>query len=145
MEIQMLTKRALKLILYIEQEPGVKDPWSAQKIEDFLKRENTVGIYVSSGIIPVGYALFEIEGKSVNVIRLIVSKEFRKKGFGTALYNRIVNNIESFCDNVTKYNFIISEDDGDSIQFYLKKGLQSKLKRKFFNENTDAIAFYLER
>ena len=61
------------------------------------------------------------DGKSLHMEDLIVSKEYRKQGIGTALYNQVMNYAAQ--EEVNRVEWVVLDWNTNAINFYDKSGV----------------------
>ncbi len=72
------------------------------------------------GMALVYYRFSTWEGKSLHLEDLIVSKKYRGKGYGKALYNEVMRYAKS--QNVNRVEWVVLDWNTDAISFYENSG-----------------------
>lgn len=92
----------------------------------------------------VGYIDFMITFDSASVSRLAVNSEFRNKGIGTALLDKMVEVCLKQKDRVSWITLEVRASNLEAIKLYKKNGWeQVTIKKKYYDNEEDAL--YLVR
>lgn len=148
--IKLLIKRNLMDVVEIEKASCfINDPdfgkvqsnssWSSSSFTSFVRKKNTFSYIISENNKIVGFVLIENFPAETVIEKIVVHPNNRRKGYGTAMINHLIN--KKFTNKLICF---CMENDDDSIKFFSKKKFKSKLEKKYFSSDVDAIKFTLE-
>jgi len=120
--VRWLARRDLVQIIEIDNEAFASDPWTP---EIFLKHQrgpncltkvavNGAGRFAQI----IGYAMYSVGESNYEIVRMAVSKEFRRKGIGSLIWQALLGelkNDEKFC-----LEYLVHESCLDT-QLFLKE------------------------
>lgn len=148
--VKLLIKRNLLDVVEIEKASCyTNDPdfgkiqsdsaWSSSSFTSFVRKKNTFSyvIYENSKI--VGFILIENGANETIIEKLVVHPKNRRNGYGTTMIDFLIQ--KKFKPIISAY---CREDDNDSIKFYSSKKFKSKLQKKHFPNDIDAVKFTVE-
>ncbi len=123
----------------------LENPWPEKQIVYELKEDPVAHLYVA--VVDnevVGYIDFMITFDSASVSRLAVNSEFRNKGIGTALLDKMVEVCLKQKDRVSWITLEVRASNLEAIKLYKKNGWeQVTIKKKYYDNEEDAL--YLVR
>ena len=148
--IKLLIKRNLVEVVDIDKASSyINDPdfglienessWNSSSFTSFVRKKNTFSyvIYENSKI--VGFILIENGANETIIEKLVVHPKNRRNGYGTAMIEFLIQ--KKFKPIISAY---CREDENDSIKFYSSKKFKSKLEKKHFPNDIDAVKFTVE-
>lgn len=148
--IKLLIKRNLLEVIEIEKISNYEyDPdfgnlessnaWNSEKFIAFIRKKNTLAYTIMFLNKVVGFLLIENFESHTVIERLTVHIKHRRNGFGTSLLNFLIE--KNFNSKIIFYS---RENDKESLMFFSKKKFKSKLEKKYFSSDIDAIKFSME-
>ena len=142
MQIKLLMKKWLNQVMDIEEKSGSK--WKEKDFINFFK-QNGMGFVLEENNKIIGFMCLIIKDDIVHVPRICVDERYKRKKYGTKLYDFITKNKQyPYKDifSVNKKYFYAHEKDNESLKFFVSKGLSSKLGKKLFKNGDDAVVFF---
>ncbi len=85
--VRWMIGRDLPQVLAIET--GTPQPWSEAQLRAFLRERNCISMVAETGEALTGYYMFELHKNSVRVLRLVVHPDWRRRGVGTYMLERM--------------------------------------------------------
>lgn len=119
------------------------EPYSLKILQEMNDRKNyEILVYFDEKV--RGYAVISSILDEIEIIRIAVSKEFRRKNIASLIFNKIIADF-CVCDN-TKIFLEVRKSNEKAINFYKKKGFLEIGSRKNYynNPKEDAILMTLE-
>lgn len=87
-QVRWLIKRDMTEVMRIEQQ-SFEFAWTEQDFLTALRQRNCIGRVVEMNREIVGFVIYEMHKKSVDVINLAVDPQWRRMGLGRALLQRV--------------------------------------------------------
>ena len=105
------------------------------KLDDLVKSKYDFiyGYYMDSNL--VGFIHINKLYENMDIINIIVNKDYRYKGIGTKLLNYIVDNYK----DINNIMLEVRESNNTAIEFYKKNGFKIINVRKKYYGNEDAL------
>ena len=131
-------KGDLGIIESIEQECFGDEAWSKDMLlGDFNVRSHYKVANTEDGDV-AGYAsMLLLEGEA-EILRIAVRKRYRKKGFGTALLNAIIE--ECYSRAFEKLHLEVKDSNEPAKAMYIKAGFYEVARRKaYYPDGSDAV------
>jgi len=69
------------------------DPWSEQKIKEFIDHRGTIGLIADYETMLVGYILYEPTDHRIDIHRMAVLPRFQQRTVGTQLIHRMIDKL----------------------------------------------------
>ena len=145
MEIINFTNELLNDIVDIEK-ASFERPWTKKMFEDAGNKVaggNTAGGYavrfkaaVENGK-TFGYCVYQILGDEAEILNIAVSPDLRKKGFGKAILEHILN--DALKSGAKTVFLEVRESNAPAIGLYLSFGFEKFGTRKKYYISEDAI------
>lgn len=83
-----------------------------------------------------------VDGKSAHLISIAIHREFRRKGFATALLERLVDHLTE--KSVAKIHLEVSVKNSEAIRFYIKVGFEKlSIRPSYYSDGSDALMMRL--
>lgn len=97
-------------------EQDTDNPWIDDDIQNALKDKFTLGVIVGSQDEVYGYAIYKIDkdDQAIRILRFLISKQQRRKKYGTELWGFIRNKLKS-----GKYTHLYIDVPEDSLDVHL--------------------------
>ena len=87
-QIRWLIRRDMHDVLRIEAE-SFEFPWCEDDFMNALRQRNCIGMVVDVGIDVVGFMIYELHANRIDVLKIAVDPQWRRKGIGTAMLDRL--------------------------------------------------------
>lgn len=114
------------------------DFWNAETLENELKNENSYYIVAKINNDIVGFAGIKVVIDEADIMNIVVRKDKRKSGIGSALFNSILNYAKSNC--IKKITLEVNEENVSAINLYEKFGFKTIAERpKYYNGTNTAL------
>jgi hypothetical protein len=142
MQIKLLMKKWLSQVVEIEEKSGSK--WKEKDFLNFFK-DNGMGFVLEDNNKIIGFICLIIKNDTLHVPRICIAQKYKRKKYGTQLYDFITKNNKDPYKHMFSTNkkyFYAHEKDNESLKFFVSKGLRSKLGKKLFKNGDDAIVFF---
>ncbi len=139
-QIRWMIRRDLPTVLEIEQTSFPK-PWTEDCFIQALRQRNCIGMVAEVNEEVVGFIIYELNKKRINVINMAVSPDWRNKGIATDMLNKLkaklsVNRRDRIEANVAESNL------DAQIFFKMQSFLCIKINKNFYVEDKeDAYLF----
>jgi [ribosomal protein S18]-alanine N-acetyltransferase len=124
------------------EEKSFDDPWSVQQINDELLNKNAHILLAQEETTVYGYVSIRINYDDIEILRIAVLPEFRRKGIAALL----LVETDSLCSKYNKKLIIleVNETNAGAILFYTKYGFTEYRRRKNYYNNHAAICMRKE-
>jgi len=108
--------------------------WTAEDIASKLHLRNTIGMVAECGSTIVGYMVYSLHKDHLNVIKLVVHPDYRRRGVGTALFEKLKSKLSHH--RRTHITFVVHELLLGG-QLFLKKmgAVCTKILPSYFDED----------
>ena len=116
-------------------------PWSEEQFLRNLRQRNCIGMVAECGEEMVGYMLYELGKRHLEILNFAVSPKWQSQGIGYQMLERLKSKLSSH--RRTKLLFYVPEDCLD-MQIMLKKSFfqaTSVIRNYFEDKNLDAYKF----
>ena len=126
MRIQWMIRRDLPRVLEIEK-LCYRYPWSEKDFVNYLTTKMCVGFTVSierpsenygRSDLVVGYMIYLLETKRLNLVNIAIHPEYQRQGFGKALIKKLINKMEQSRRNAIR---TMTHECNLGAQLFLKK------------------------
>lgn len=148
--IRWMIRRDMESVLDIERRTFRKsERWSEQELVSNLRRRNTIGLIIESkfndrdGFVTTGYVIYDLHKIHLDLLKLVVDPNFRRRGLGKALVEKLRHKMCPIRRNrIIAY---VSEDDLESHLFLRATGFLAKrtLRKYVDRDMRDAYQFEL--
>lgn len=93
-------------------------PWGEESFLEQLRREDVVSLIAEVNDRPVGYLIYELRRKSLHVLRMAVDPDYRGRGVGT----RLVDKLKAKIGMDTRRDRVTADvaDDNTGAQLFLR-------------------------
>jgi ribosomal-protein-alanine N-acetyltransferase len=114
------------------------DFWNAETLENELKSENSYYFVAKLNNTIVGFAGIKTILDEADIMNIVIKKDSRNLGIGSALFNYILNFSKS--NNIKKITLEVNEKNVYAIMLYKKFGFNIIAKRpKYYNGTNTAL------
>lgn len=113
-------------------------PFTRDELGELLSKSEVSLIY--SGQNPVGYYAWELQGKDqAEIIGVVVTPEYQKKGMGTQVVRDILDELGS----TKKIKIVTHPHNVAALKLYFKFGFRiAELKPDYYGENQPRLILY---
>lgn len=131
-------------VLRIEKE-GFPEPWSHTELTDTLCQKNVMGMVAEYNDRVVGFFVYHLGGKLIEVINVAVAAEFRGHGVGTAMIEKLKSKLQD--KRRVKLAAFVSEHNLGAQLFFRSQGfIATEIVPEFFRDGSvDAIHFVFRK
>ena len=135
-DLQSILDIVIQLAIF-EKEPDAIDIDVAYYIKNGFKKNPLFKCFVAEkensivGIALIYYRFSTWKGKTIHIEDLIVTKNFRNKGVGNLLFERVINYANEM--KVKRVSWEVLDWNINAIDFYKKKGAKLKEDWKIFH------------
>jgi len=91
-KIRWLIQKDIPQILEIEKH-CFDYPWSEETIKEYLRKRNSIGIVFEENKKILGYLIYELEEKSISILKIAVRHDKRMRGIGKLLIERVIKKL----------------------------------------------------
>jgi [ribosomal protein S18]-alanine N-acetyltransferase len=93
--IRWMIRRDVASVLAIEEQ-GTREPWSEETLLEALRAGDTIGMVAEDGEDRiVGHMVYTLHKKRLELVRLVVAPEFRRRGVGRQLVAKLLGKLDS--------------------------------------------------
>lgn len=139
--IRWMLLRDMPEALRIEQE-SFDHPWSSEEFDDTIRQKSVVGMVAEHNDRVVGFFVYYLGREVIDVIDLAVSAEYRGRGVGTAMIDKLKGKLR---DKRKKLVAFVSERNLGAQLFFRSQGfIATKICPEFY-EIVDAIHFVFRK
>ena len=115
--------------------------WTEDEVKAFIKESHTVGLVLRDAKDNLrGFVAYEMNAKAFHIVGLVVHPNHRRKGYGTALLGKVYEKLLAQTQHKTILVHV-REGDRPSQEFFKKHGFQSRVRRNYFLDDSDAYRF----
>lgn len=116
--IRWMIRRDTPEVLEIER-LGAADPWSEDEIVALLRQRNFIGMVAANTLSDrvLGYMVYELHRTRIELVRLVVHPDARRRGVGTAMVDRLKAKMSQ--NRRTSWCCLVSERQLD-VQLFLR-------------------------
>ena len=141
MVIRWLINADLDNVFNIEIE-SFNQPWSKTDFSLALRCRDTVGIVVEHKNKILGYAVYVLHKKYIELINLAVATDHLRTGVGTLLLARLKQKINRTCR--TRLQTVVQEENFEGLALFKKCGFIITSIHKEYYEEIDGDAYTLQ-
>lgn len=92
MQIRWLIRRDMADVLRIEQQ-SFEFPWTDEDFLCCLRQRNHIGMVAEHDNNVVGFMIYELHKSRLNILNFAVDPNFRRKGVGNQMINRLIDKL----------------------------------------------------
>lgn len=92
--VRWMVRRDMPDVLRIDGQ-CYRPAWTENDLKITLQQKNVIGMVVELNGRIVGYMVYELHSQRLNVMRLAVDREFRRRDVGTAMIRKLVDKLTS--------------------------------------------------
>jgi ribosomal-protein-alanine N-acetyltransferase len=108
--IRWLIRRDMDDVMQID-DVGYVEPWSESKFISTLRKKTVIGVVATNGFNrTIGFCLYELQKTQIEILRMAVSPQWRRKGVASAMIDRLKDKVAN-----QKRCGVACEVDGHSI------------------------------
>lgn len=120
-----------------------EDGWTEKMIADGLDSNNLSGDILSIDGVKVGFILYSLSIDDADIESVYVFKEYRKKGYGKALVQGVIEKVKSLCKRAVFLE--VKDKNAPAINLYLSLGFNKiNVRKKYYLDGSDAIVMKKE-
>ena len=90
--IRWMIRRDMPEVLHIEND-SFEHPWSEEDFITSLRQRNCIGMVAEVNEKVVGYMVYELHRNKLYLINLAVHKDYRRKGIGKTMVDKLYNKL----------------------------------------------------
>lgn len=141
--IRWMIRSDMPSVLAIESD-SFPDPWTESEFIDHLRDRNVIGMvaveeYGESEQI-VGYVIYRLNKKFLEIINLAVAKDKRREGVGRSILDKL--KIKLHPERRTILKAIVTDENLGAHLFFRECGLvATQVKRDHFADGSDGYSF----
>ncbi|WP_165251276.1 GNAT family N-acetyltransferase [Paludisphaera soli] len=138
LHIRWMIRRDLPAVLAIDA--GLREPWTEDEFLRRLRERNCIGLVAERGDEVVGFAIYRLRPGCLQVNRLAVHPEHRRRGVGRKILEKLRGKVDG--DRRRFLSMWVRESDADAVRFLAAMGLRARLERDIYSDpDEDAYAF----
>lgn len=139
--LRWMINRDLPSVMEIE-ESSFQYPWSEEEFLACIKKANNIGMVVEVNEVVVGYMIYEIRKKSIDLLGIAVHPKYRRSGVGGALVNRLISKL--VCGRRSRIMVLVRDSNLEAQLFLRNMGfLCTSVEKKYYKE-CDNDAYVME-
>ena len=136
--VRWMIRRDLPLVITIENE-CFDYAWEEEDFISVLRQSNCIGMVVEEDDVVMGYMVYELSKKHIELLNLGVHPDVQNRGYGTALIDRLKDKIDEQRRHTLLLN--VRETNLQAQLFLRNRGfVASKIRRGYFDNGEDAYA-----
>jgi len=133
-----MIRNDLPLVLSIENECFYY-AWEEEDFISVLRKDNCIGMVVEEGDVVMGYMVYALHKKHIELLSIGVHPDVQNMGYGTAMIDRLKEKID--CQRRHTLTLNVRETDLQAQLFLRNRGfVASKIMRGHFDNGEDAYA-----
>lgn len=142
-EINKVKPEQIYIIEELEKN-SFSHPWTSMMIEEDMMHEFSQFLVLNIDGVNVGYVNIWIIDNSIELNRICVNPDFRKKGYSSILMNHV---IELMKDNdLDRIILEVADDNKPALNLYDKFGFKDiHIRKKYYDNKADALIKELSR
>jgi len=119
--IRWMIRRDMQEVLAIE-EASFPNPWLESDFLQCMRRRQSIGMVVEYGQQVVGYIVYELHKRQIDVINIAVHPAWRRKGIASAMLQRIQVNMRACVSVSTRHSVeVIVRETNLAAQLFFKR------------------------
>ncbi len=135
-------KKDIQELSELEKEIFPEDPWSyTQILNEFENGFSRIWI-LKVNKRTAGYLIFRKFNPEIEILRIGVKKEYRRKGIGTELMKRLFN--FAIKEKISKIFLEVKMSNTPAYSFYKKMGFKELYRRKNYYKDEPALVMLKE-
>lgn len=91
--IVWITPRHNDMVLHIDQQAFGDDAWDSATLTHHLRQRNIIGVVIEAANIICGYMVYELQPKSLHLIRLVIRPDLHRQGYGGDMIQRWIDKL----------------------------------------------------
>lgn len=139
MHIRWMIRRDMAEVLEIERQ-SFEFPWGEETFLAVLRRRNCIGMIAEIKDQVVGYVVYELQQKQINLLNVAVHPQHVRQGVGRAIFDRLKLKL---CPERRKaINLVVRETNLTALRFFKAMGFRATgiIKSDYDEVSEDAIA-----
>lgn len=117
-------------------------PWTADEMRQKLAGRGTIGLVAEIRDRVVGYMIYELGKRDLNVINIAVHPDYQRRGIGAQLLQRLTSKLE--LSRRTAVYSPVSEYNVNAQLFFQSQGFRAVETLRGFYDQMDAYDFVYE-
>lgn len=101
--IRWMIKADLPRVLEIEGE-SFADPWPEEDFIRVLRQPNCIGMVAEIGEVVVGFMIYRLGRRQIELLNLAVAHAYRRKGIGSQLVDKLKSRLQSIRRKVLRFD-----------------------------------------
>lgn len=136
MEILQLTKDNMNLIK--DNYTNFSNDWNINIFSDEINSTNSKYYVFKEKDIVIGFAGFKQILDSVEIMNIVINRNFRNKGYGTIIFKELIKIIKNY--NFKKAFLEVNENNLPAIKIYKQSGFNEiSIRKNYYNNSENAI------
>jgi len=139
LNIRWMIRRDMLEVLRTEQDSFDKSVWTEEDFLRCLRHRNCICIVVEQGERVVGFMIYELHAKKLNILNIAVSPGARRAGIGAAMVaTKLVSKLKQPQPTKDRITVVVRKTNTTAQLFFQKQGftVMSTLP-KFFEDNDE--------
>lgn len=139
--IRWMIRRDMPEVLDIENR-SFEFPWSEEDFIRCLRQRNCIGMVAEFDERVVGFMIYELHKNRLHILNFAVRPEFRRRGVGTAMINKLVGKL-----SLQRRNRILLEVRETNLEaqlFFRENGFRAISVLRDFYEDTTEDAYLMQ-
>jgi len=138
MHIRWMIRRDYDEVLAIEN-ALFEFPWTEKEFVDELRKRNSIGMVADDGDV-LGYVVYRLASREIEIVNLAVHPERQRQGVGTALVDRLKQKLSP--ERRVRLIADVRETNLQAQLFFRELGFRALMvKRQRFDNQEDAYHF----
>lgn len=139
--IRWMIRRDMPLVLEIESQ-AYDLPWNEKDFINCLRQRNCIGMVAEADEQIVGFMLYELHKRHLNILNFAVASDYRKQGVGSTMMGKLKGKLsaERRCRIISE----VRESNLDAQLFCKAIGFRATDVREQFYDDTKEAAFLFE-
>lgn len=140
-KIRWMLPRDLTAVLEIERQL-FEFSWSREDFADCLRRRNCVGMVATDEDRTIGFMIYQLSKKRIELLNFGVTPSYRRCGVGTQMTNKLIGKLTR--PGRSRITFPVRERNLEAQLFFRALGFRAiSILRKFY-ENTEEDAYLMQ-
>ena len=140
-KIRWMLPRDLAEVLEIERQ-SFEYSWTKEDFSDCLKRRNCVGMVATDNDQIIGFMIYELSKKRIELLNFGVSPAYRRRRVGTQMSQKLISKLAR--PGRSRITFPVRERNLEAQLFFRSLGFRAVSILHKFYENTEEDAYLMQ-
>ena len=139
--IRWMIRRDMPEVSAIEKD-SFENPWMKDDFIRCLRQRNCIGMVAEFDDQDVGFMLYELKQRQIQLLNFAVACEFRRCGVGAQMVNKMINKLQ--WQRRHRIVLEIRESNLDGQLFFQKQGFKATSVLRDFYDDTNEDAYFMQ-